>query len=88
MFGLPFLSIMVAASFALENFTRTRYDYQASRVQTMSWEEDMGIKQNRKKIDLREEYYVSCGSLKRRERRGRPRCCPCLFFLSSSPTKH
>ena len=30
----------------------------------MSWEEDMGIKQNRKKIDLREEYYVSCGSFK------------------------
>ena len=59
MFGLPFLSIMVASSFALQTFTQTRYDYHASKVQTMSWEEELGIKNNRKKIDLREEYYVS-----------------------------
>jgi len=58
MFGLPFISLMVASSFALQTFTQTRYDYHASKVQTMSWEEELGIKQNRKKIDLREEYYV------------------------------
>ena len=59
LFGLPFVGLMVGSSFALENFTRTRYDYQATKVQSMSWEEDMGMSKNRKKVDLREEYYVS-----------------------------
>lgn len=52
------MGLMVGSSFALENFTRTRYDYQATKVQSMSWEEDMGMSKNRKKVDLREEYYV------------------------------
>jgi hypothetical protein len=28
-------------------------------VQTMNWEEEMGMSKDRKKVDIREEYYVS-----------------------------
>lgn len=59
LFGLPFVGLMVGSSFVLENFTKTRYDYQATKVQSMTWEEDRGLSKNRKKVDLREEYYVS-----------------------------
>jgi cytochrome c oxidase assembly protein subunit 16 len=59
LFGLPFLSIVVGSSFFLQAFTRTRYDYQAQKVQTMNWEEEMGMSKDRKKVDIREEYYVS-----------------------------
>ncbi|KAI9639702.1 cytochrome c oxidase assembly protein COX16-domain-containing protein [Dioszegia hungarica] len=58
-FGLPFLSIVVASSFALEGFTRTRYDLRDQQVQTLSKEEELGMKQGRKKVDIKEEYYVS-----------------------------
>lgn len=57
LFGLPFLSIVVGSSFFLQAFTRTRYDYQAQKVQTMNWEEEMGMSKDRKKVDIREEYY-------------------------------
>ena len=59
LFGLPFLSLVVASSFALENFTRTKFDYHAKKHSTMSWEESLGMKEGRKKVDLKEEYYVS-----------------------------
>ena len=58
LFGLPFVGIMVGASFALEKFTQTKYDYESNKIRTMSWEEELGMKKNRKKVDLREEYYV------------------------------
>jgi cytochrome c oxidase assembly protein subunit 16 len=32
-FGLPFISIIVGASFFMTRFTQTRYDYQKTRTQ-------------------------------------------------------
>lgn len=58
MFGLPFLSLVVAASYGLEGLTRTRYDLHGQKVQTLEKEEELGMKENRKRIDIREEYYV------------------------------
>jgi cytochrome c oxidase assembly protein subunit 16 len=58
LFGLPFLGLVVGSSFALQTFTQTRYDYHKQKVSTMSWEEQMGMREGRKKVDLREEYYV------------------------------
>jgi cytochrome c oxidase assembly protein subunit 16 len=58
LFGLPFVGIMVGASFALEKFTQTKYDYESNKIRTITWEEELGMKKNRKKVDLREEYYV------------------------------
>lgn len=57
-FGLPFIGIMVASSFLLENFTQIRYERQQLREQTLSKEQELGIQRNRRKVDLREEYNV------------------------------
>lgn len=58
-FGIPFLATIVGASFGLANLTQTRYDYNATKVQTISKEEELRMKKDRKRIDIREEYFVS-----------------------------
>lgn len=58
-FGLPFLSLVVLSSFALETFTRTRYDLHDQKVTSVSKEEELGMNSKRKRVDIREEYYVS-----------------------------
>jgi cytochrome c oxidase assembly protein subunit 16 len=35
LFGIPFVLMMVGASFALANFTQTKYDYQDKKVTTV-----------------------------------------------------
>ncbi|PAV23754.1 FAD-dependent thiol oxidase [Pyrrhoderma noxium] len=57
LFGIPFVMIIVGASFAMTAFTQTRYDLQSQRRSNISKEEELGLKKNRKKIDIREEYY-------------------------------
>lgn len=59
LFGMPFLSLMVVSSFALQNLTKTRYDYQSSKTSTMTMEEGLGMSKDRKRVDIREEYFVS-----------------------------
>jgi cytochrome c oxidase assembly protein subunit 16 len=59
LFGAPFLSLMVVSSFALQNLTKTRYDYQSSKTSTMTMEEGLGMNKDRKRVDIREEYFVS-----------------------------
>ncbi|GJN94560.1 hypothetical protein Rhopal_007643-T1 [Rhodotorula paludigena] len=56
-FGLPFLATVVLASFALSSFTQTRYDLRDHKVQTVSKEEELGMRKDRRKIAVREEYY-------------------------------
>ncbi|KAJ9478631.1 Mitochondrial FAD-linked sulfhydryl oxidase ERV1 [Pseudozyma hubeiensis] len=48
---------MVGASFGLASLTQTRYDYNATKVQTISKEEELRMKKDRKRIDIREEYF-------------------------------
>lgn len=59
LFGLPFLSIVVVSSVALKTFTQTRYDLDTQKVSTLSREEELGMDKERKKVDIREEYFVS-----------------------------
>ncbi|SPO37075.1 related to ERV1 - mitochondrial biogenesis and regulation of cell cycle [Pseudozyma flocculosa] len=56
-FGLPFIITIVGASFGLSTLTQTRYDYNAQKVQTITKEEELRLKRDRKKVDLREEYF-------------------------------
>lgn len=49
---------MVVSSFALQNLTKTRYDYQSSKNSTMTMEEGLGMNKDRKRVDIREEYFV------------------------------
>lgn len=37
MFGVPFVLLIVGASFAMTTFTQTKYDLQASRQATVSY---------------------------------------------------
>lgn len=57
-FGLPFLTLVVFSSYALETFTQTRYDHGDYKVQAVSKEEALKMDKNRKRVDIREEYYV------------------------------
>ncbi|WVQ99724.1 hypothetical protein IAU59_006866 [Kwoniella sp. CBS 9459] len=57
LFGLPFVGIIVVSSFALSEFTQTRYDYQQSRVRSLDAQEELGMRGDRRKVDLKEEYY-------------------------------
>lgn len=41
LFGIPFLVIIVGASFGLESFTQTRYDLQDQKVQKVSLYTDL-----------------------------------------------
>lgn len=58
LFGLPFVVMIVASSFGLSYMTQTRYDYNSSKVKSMSMEEELGMRKDRRKIDIREEYFV------------------------------
>ncbi|KAF8487926.1 cytochrome c oxidase assembly protein COX16-domain-containing protein [Russula emetica] len=57
LFGVPFLLVMVGASFGLQAFTQTRYDLHSQKVTQMSREQELGLDRNRKKFDAREEYF-------------------------------
>lgn len=75
LFGLPFLGLVVFSSFALSTFTQTRYDLNDSKTKALSKEEELGMSKDRKRIDIREEYYVSGGAEadgRPAERRSRP----------------
>ncbi|KAG0146031.1 hypothetical protein CROQUDRAFT_657992 [Cronartium quercuum f. sp. fusiforme G11] len=56
-FGLPFVGTLLGASVLLSRLTQTRYDYNATRVQTLAEEERLQLDHNRKRVDLREEYF-------------------------------
>lgn len=57
LFGLPFISALVIGSFALSSLTNTRYELRDSQMHTVSKEEGMKMSKERKKVDLREEYF-------------------------------
>jgi cytochrome c oxidase assembly protein subunit 16 len=59
LFGLPFLTVIIAGSFVLTPATAIRYERHDRRVRQMSREEELGLKDNSRKVDMREEYYVS-----------------------------
>ncbi|THH28208.1 hypothetical protein EUX98_g5987 [Antrodiella citrinella] len=55
-FGVPFLLIMVGASYGLQTFTQTRYDLQDQKVHGISSDDELSLKKKRK-FDIREEYF-------------------------------
>jgi len=56
-FGVPFLLIIIGASFGLQAFTQTRYDLHDQRVSQVTKETALGLNRNRRKFDIREEYF-------------------------------
>ena len=59
LFGLPFIATMVAGSFFLTPATAIRYEKHDRRVQRVSKDEELGIGKNARRVDMKEEYYVS-----------------------------
>ncbi|KIY49900.1 hypothetical protein FISHEDRAFT_65037 [Fistulina hepatica ATCC 64428] len=57
LFGIPFILLMVGASYALVPLTKTRYEMHDEHVKAVSKEEELHLDKNRKKVDLREEYF-------------------------------
>lgn len=59
LFGLPFVSIIVAGSFVLTPATAVRYEKHDRKVRQMTREEELGVGRQGRKVDIRAEYYVS-----------------------------
>ena len=59
LFGLPFIATMVLGSFFLTPATALRYERHDKKIKQLSETEALGIGKDKRKIDLREEYYVS-----------------------------
>ncbi|TCD66794.1 Cytochrome oxidase assembly [Steccherinum ochraceum] len=55
-FGVPFILLMVGASYGLQTFTQTRYDLQDQKVHAVKPEDELSMKKKRK-FDIREEYF-------------------------------
>jgi cytochrome c oxidase assembly protein subunit 16 len=58
LFGLPFMSVIVGASFVLTPATAIRYERHDRKVRQMTREEELGVGKSGRKVDIREEYYV------------------------------
>jgi len=57
LFGVPFVLLVVGASFGLKTFTQTRYDLQSQRASALTKEEELDLSKRKKKFDKREAYY-------------------------------
>ena len=62
MFGLPFLTTVLAGSFILSYFTQIKFDRRDQQVRTVSKEDQLGLSKDRRKVDIREEYHVSASN--------------------------
>ncbi|POS87855.1 cytochrome c oxidase assembly protein cox16 [Erysiphe pulchra] len=57
LFGLPFITTMVAGSFFLTPATAVRFEKHDRKVRRMTREEALGIGKTGRKVDMKEEYY-------------------------------
>ncbi|KAL2117869.1 hypothetical protein VTJ04DRAFT_7529 [Mycothermus thermophilus] len=57
LFGLPFMTVIVGASFVLTPATAVRYERYDRKVRQMTREEELGVGKSGRKVDIREEYY-------------------------------
>ncbi|PWN96426.1 FAD-dependent thiol oxidase [Tilletiopsis washingtonensis] len=56
-FGLPFLLTIAGGSYGLSYLTQTKFDYNATKVRSMDKAEELGMRKDRRRIDIREEYF-------------------------------
>lgn len=57
LFGLPFISTVVAGSFFLTPATAIRYERHDRRMRQLTKDEELGLGKDRRKVDINEEYY-------------------------------
>lgn len=59
LFGLPFISTIVLGSFMLTPATALRYERYDRKNQQITQEQAMGLRSERRKVNMKDEYYVS-----------------------------
>ncbi|KAH9994733.1 cytochrome c oxidase assembly protein COX16-domain-containing protein [Xylariaceae sp. FL0662B] len=57
LFGLPFMSVIVAGSFVLTPATAVRYEKHDRRVRQMTREEELGVGKRGRRVNIKDEYY-------------------------------
>ncbi|KAI1662882.1 cytochrome c oxidase assembly protein COX16-domain-containing protein [Daldinia decipiens] len=57
LFGLPFMSVIVAGSFVLTPATAVRYEKHDRRVRQMTREEELGVGRTGRRVNMKDEYY-------------------------------
>lgn len=57
-FGLPFVAVIIAGSFALTPATAVRYERHDRKVRQMTKAEELNVRRAGRKVDMRDEYYV------------------------------
>ncbi|KAL2754025.1 hypothetical protein ACRALDRAFT_2109483 [Sodiomyces alcalophilus JCM 7366] len=57
LFGLPFITVMIAASFVLTPATAIRYEKYDRKVRQVTKEEELGLRRNARKVNMKDEYY-------------------------------
>ncbi|KAI0468826.1 cytochrome c oxidase assembly protein COX16-domain-containing protein [Xylaria cf. heliscus] len=57
LFGLPFISVIVAGSFVLTPATAVRYERHDRRVRQLTRDEELGVGKARRKVNIKDEYY-------------------------------
>lgn len=57
--GLPFISVVVGGAYMLSFFTQVRYEQHDRHVTAVSEDEALSVVKGRRKVDMKEEYYVS-----------------------------
>lgn len=58
LFGLPFLTVIVAGSFVLTPATAVRYERYDRKVRQLTKDEELNVRRSARKVDMKEEYYV------------------------------
>jgi cytochrome c oxidase assembly protein subunit 16 len=59
LFGLPVMATIVAGSFMLTPATALRYERYDRKNQQITQEQAMGLRGERRKVNMKDEYYVS-----------------------------
>ncbi|EME88706.1 uncharacterized protein MYCFIDRAFT_87555 [Pseudocercospora fijiensis CIRAD86] len=57
LFGLPFIATMLLGSFFLTPATALRYERHDRKVRQLTKDEELGLGKDKRRIDLKEEYY-------------------------------
>lgn len=57
LFGVPFISVVLAGAYVLSNTQNVRYERRDSKVKLVSEEDALGLEHGRRKVNAREEYY-------------------------------
>lgn len=66
-FGLPMMLSIALGSVLLTNFTSLRYERRDEKVKEMSEDEALSMINNRRKVDIKDEYYKLQGLLEEHE---------------------